>query len=72
LAYPGNFVTNLDRALLPEMTLTVSVVPDRLAEVWDAIKDGRSIPKASGGVDTVGASSSLTYFLIYALILASS
>jgi len=60
---PDVFATNLDRSPLPEMTSTMSFVPDRLAEAWNAIKDGPSIPKASGGLDTISASSSLTSFL---------
>jgi hypothetical protein len=43
----------------------VSPVPDKLAEAWDAIKDGPSIPKAKEGLDTIGASSPLTSFLKY-------
>lgn len=60
---PGVFATNPDVAPPPEMIPPVSPVPDRLAEAWDAIKDGPSIPKASKGLDTIGAPSSLTSFL---------
>ena len=60
---PDVFATNLDRAPLPELTSTVSLMPDMLAEAWDTIKDSPSIPKASGGLDTISASSSLASFL---------
>jgi len=54
---PDVFAINPDMAPPPEMIPTVSPVPDRLAEAWDAIKDGPSIPKANGGLHTVGVSS---------------
>lgn len=62
---PDVFATNFYTAPPPEMIPPVSPVPDKLAEAWDAIKDGPSIPKAKEGLDTIGASSSLTSFLKY-------
>ena len=60
---PDVFATNLYTVPSPEMIPPVSPVPDRLAEAWDAIKDGPSIPKAREGLDTVGASASLAPYL---------
>jgi hypothetical protein len=52
----GVFVTNPDKASLSEIP-TRSPAPDKLAEAWDAIKDGPNVVSTSRKVDTIGVSS---------------
>jgi len=53
---PSVFANNPDRVSPPEMIPTMSPVPDKLAEAWDAIKDGPNIANARRRLDTVGVS----------------
>ena len=59
------FANNLDRVSPPEMIPTVSPVPDKLAEAWDAIKDGPNIANASRRLDTVGVGVSFAIWLLF-------
>jgi hypothetical protein len=52
-ATASELATSPDKTSSPEM---IPTVPDRLAEAWDAIKDGPNV-SASRRLDTIGASS---------------
>ena len=55
-ALPGATRSNAAVVSSPEMVPAVDVVPDKLAEAWDAVKDNPGVAKASRELDTVGAS----------------
>jgi hypothetical protein len=50
----GVFVTNPDKASLPEMIPTGNLAPDKLAEAWDAIKDGPNVSSTGRRLDAIG------------------
>ena len=53
----GVFVTNPDKASLPEMIPTGNPAPDKLAEAWDTIKDGPNVGSTGRRLDAIGVSS---------------
>jgi hypothetical protein len=50
--------------LYPEMSPATGPVPDKLADAWDAVKDGPKIANTTRALDTVGVSSTPPFFSI--------
>ena len=68
---PGVLLTNLTMLPPPEMIPAVVPAPDKLAEVWDAVKTDPSTAKPSRELDSVGSFSVSLHLYLDKLILES-
>ena len=57
LATSGVLPTNLALASPPEELPAINPIPEKLAEAWNAVKDGATVADASRGLDAIGVSS---------------